>query len=114
MKADASYASAVEWASAGGIVNGYGSGTFGPEDPVTREQLAAILYRYVKSKGFDVKTADLKAADADSISEWAVEAVRWAAANGILKTDARGKIRPGDPVEGTGILNTVRVILKGK
>ena len=48
------YDKAVTWADSKGIVNGYGNGKFGPDDPVTREQLAAILFRYAKYKGYDV------------------------------------------------------------
>ena len=80
------YTDAVLWASEKGIVNGYGDGTFGPMDTLTREQFAAILQRYAKYKGLDVsKTADLSAyTDAESISAWAREAMRWANAEGLI------------------------------
>ncbi|HBV66804.1 MAG TPA: hypothetical protein DEF04_00455, partial [Clostridiales bacterium] len=56
------YTDAVIWANAGGIVTGYGEGRFGANDPITREQMAAILYRYAQLKGYDVaKTTELTA-----------------------------------------------------
>ena len=84
--ADAWYAKAVNWAASAGIVDGYGSGKFGPEDPVTREQMAAILYRYAQYKDYDVTaTADLSAfADRDKISGWAEHAMSWAVGDGLL------------------------------
>lgn len=88
------YTDGVEWAASHGIVLGYGDGRYGPDDSVTREQLAAILNRYAVYKGYEIKTAGIEAADIDSISGWAVENVKWAAANGILEKDAAGKLRP--------------------
>ena len=69
-----------------GIVTGYGDGTFGPEDSITREQLAAILYRYASYKGYDVTiSADLSSyTDADSVSAYAVDAMSWANAEGLI------------------------------
>lgn len=78
--AGAYYAKAVVWASAKGIVAGYSDTQFGPEDTITREQLAVILNRYATYKGYNTsKTADLAAfQDADQISEWARVPVQWA------------------------------------
>lgn len=91
------YAKAVAWASANGIVSGYGNGCFGPNDPITREQLAAILYRYADYKGYGVsigKKADLSGyADAASISDWAVSAFQWACGAGIIG-GSDGKLTP--------------------
>ena len=80
------YTDAVSWASANGIVTGYGSGSFGTNDSVTREQLAAILYRYAKYKGYNIsKTAKLSAyADSTSVSDWAADAMSWANAEGLI------------------------------
>lgn len=80
------YANAVAWAAANGIVNGYDADTFGPDDAITREQLAAILYRYASYKGYDVTaTADMSAyTDADDISTWAQAAMGWANAEGLV------------------------------
>lgn len=80
------YAEAVRWAASEGVVGGYGNGTFGPDDPITREQFAAILYRYAQHKGYDVSgAANLSGyADADKISEYALTALSWANAQGII------------------------------
>lgn len=75
------YSSAVAWAAEKEIINGYGNGFFGVDDPTTREQAIAILWRYAgnpESNG----TADLS--DAAHVSDWARAAVNWADANGIL------------------------------
>lgn len=74
------YADAVAWASANGIVNGYGEGTFGPDDAITREQAAAILYRYVQYRNMDVsRKGELSGfADAGQVSSFAEEAMGWA------------------------------------
>lgn len=80
------YAQAVSWASANGIVNGYGDGTFRPGNPITREQLAAFLYRYASQKGRDVsERAELGVfSDAGQIASYAVEPLRWASAAGLI------------------------------
>ena len=74
----------MEWAADEGIVNGYGNGKFGPNDPVTSEQLAAILHRYANYKSFRTEAADPVPGD---MSDWAVEYVRWAVVNEILAID---------------------------
>lgn len=80
--ADAWYAKAVSWAAACGIVSGYGNETFGPDDHITREQLAVMLWRYV---GSPTASADLSSfKDADKMSGYAVKAIEWAISNGIL------------------------------
>lgn len=80
------YADAVAWAAANDIVTGYDVYTFGPDDTITREQMAAILYRYADYKGYDVTaTADLSAyTDADDISTWAQTAMGWANAEELI------------------------------
>ena len=80
VSAGAYYAKAVAWASDKGVVAGYSETQFGPEDTITREQLAVILNRYATYKGHNTsKTADLAAfQDADQISEWARVPVQWA------------------------------------
>ena len=86
VKADMWYTDAIVWANANGIVAGYDDSTFGLGDSITREQLAAILYRYAQMKGYDVtEKADLTGyADSAPISGYAVEAMQWANANGIV------------------------------
>lgn len=80
------FANAAGWAAEQGYIGGYSNGKFGPNDPITREQLAAILYRYAQANGFTVGTlADLSAfADGSAASDWAEEAVRWAVGAGLL------------------------------
>ena len=75
------YADAVRWAASGRLISGYGNGRFGPGDPVTREQLAAILWRYAGSPWADAGT---DFADEADIAPWASTAVDWARANGII------------------------------
>lgn len=77
---------AVIWANASGIVTGYGEGKFGTNDPITREQMAAILYRYAQMKGYDVtKTVELaEYEDAASVSSWAESAMKWAVSQGLI------------------------------
>ncbi len=81
------YEKAIAWAAANGIVNGYSATTFGPEDPITREQMAAILYRYASYKGIDVSAAaDLSAyGDASSVSAYARPAMGWVCGAGIVQ-----------------------------
>lgn len=90
------YANAVAWANANGIVSGYGSGKFGPNDKVTREQLAAILYRYAQYKKYDV--SDAKSldgyTDAKSVSSYAVPALQWANAAGVVTGKSGSKLDP--------------------
>lgn len=75
------YATATRWASANGIVTGYPNGNFGPDDPITRQQIAAILWRYAGSPTADRGT---DFADESTISAYASTAVDWARANGIM------------------------------
>ena len=83
---DAWYAEAVAWAAENGIVNGLGNGMFGPEDLITREQMAAMLYNYADMLGVDTSArADLNTySDADSVSSWAREVMSWANATGLI------------------------------
>ena len=90
------YAGAVAWASANGIVNGMGDGTFHPDDVITREQFAAILYRYAKFKGVDVsqKASLTQFTDADKISPFAKEAMAWAVEVGLISGLGNGLLDP--------------------
>lgn len=92
------YANAVAWANANGIVSGYGSGKFGPNDKVTREQLAAILYRYAQYKKYDVSVGEdtniLSYDDAQSISSYAIPAIKWACGAGVVTGKSGSKLDP--------------------
>ena len=90
------YADAVAWAVDKGITNGYGDGRFGPNDPITREQLAVFLYRYAKSRDFIVPAyANLNQSDASDIDSWALDAMKWSFSKGIIE-EIDGKLAPVD------------------
>ena len=103
------YAQAVNWAAGEGLVSGYGDGTFGPDDDVTREQLAAILYRYAQYSGLDVSARGSLSSftDGGSASSWAQEALSWALGSGLLSGTGDGLLAP----QGTATRGQVAVIL---
>lgn len=84
VKAGLYYSKAVDWAAENNIANGFSDGTFKPEQPVTCEQLAAIISRYAVSKGIVIYDAANALASTDVVSAWAKSNVAWAAAEGIL------------------------------
>lgn len=91
------FASGVAWASANGIVTGYGDGRFGPNDPITREQMAAILYRYAGFAGQSTAgQADLSGyTDAGQVSPYAAEPMGWAVDRGLITGVSAGTLAPG-------------------
>lgn len=91
------YTNAVDWAAATGVVNGYAPGLFGPDLTITREQLAAILYRYAQSKGYDVSgRADLSGyADVGQVSSYAQEPIAWANYAGLINGVNEYTLQPG-------------------
>lgn len=100
--ADAWYAGPLAWAQEEGLALGYGDGTnVGPNDELTREQLATILYRYAHWKDVDSKaSADLRPfADVAEVSTYAATALKWAVAEGIIcgYGDGSGRLGPKDP-----------------
>ena len=92
------YYNAVRWATSAGVVNGVGDNTFAPNDPLTREQMAVMLYAYAVYKGYDTaaSTAAESFNDSGEISGWALTAMNWAVDNGLLG----GK--PGNLLDPTG------------
>ena len=80
------YANAVNWAAASGIVEGKGNNKFDPDAPVTRQEMAAIFYRYASYKGYSVTTNGSLSGytDADQVSAYALEAMRWANENNLV------------------------------
>lgn len=90
------YADAVNWAASVGVVSGFEDGTFQPNAPLTREQMAAILYNYTEYKGIDVSNrADLSGyADADQVSEWAADVLSWANAEGLVTSVGDNRLAP--------------------
>lgn len=92
------YTEAVRWAASESIVGGYGGGLFGTNDAVTREQLAAILYRYAAYKGYDVSIGEdtniLSYDDFADLSEYAIPAMRWACGAGIVNGTSESTLTP--------------------
>ena len=88
------YAKAIDWAAEKGIVNGYGNGAFGPNDPITREQLAAIFCNYAKANGKNVSARADLSAYSDQPSEWAESAMQWAVAEKLISGKGNGVLDP--------------------
>jgi hypothetical protein len=92
------YETAVKWANANGVVSGYGNGLFGSNDMITREQMAAILYRYALAK--EVKmgaTSDLSGYnDALQVSNWSYDAMKWAVGAGLITGETETSLAPGN------------------
>ena len=92
------YADAITWTAENGIFAGYGKDKFGPDDPITREQLAAIFYRYADYKGYDltVKGNLDKFKDADKITDYAKTAMQWAVGSDLVKGKSGALLDPQD------------------
>ena len=92
------YADAVAWAAEQGVVNGVSDTAFAPDTAITREQMAAILYRYAQLKGYDVSVGEdtniLSYTDAASISEYAIPAMQWACGAGLITGDTATTLNP--------------------
>ena len=90
------YADAITWTAENSIFAGYGKDKFGPDDPITREQLAAIFYRYTDYKGYDltVKGNLDKFKDADKITDYAKTAMQWAVGSGLVKGKSGNLLDP--------------------
>ena len=93
------FAEAIRWAVSAGIVSGYDASSFGPDDGVTREQLAAILYRYASPRRETASSGeeDLRNrfGDAAQISPWAPDAMGWAVGEGLIRGTGDGNLSPG-------------------
>ena len=102
------YTEAVAWASENGVVDGVGNNLFEPDGNVTREQIAAIMYRYAGKKGYDTaKRADLsKYPDEGQVSSYAKEALSWANAEGLINGTNNGK---GDALDPKGSATRAQV-----
>ncbi len=86
------YADAVRWAAQKGIVSGYGNGQFGPDDQISREQLAVMLYQYAGAPAHSDKGLNFQ--DANEVSPYAQEAMCWAVENGIISGTGKGTLEP--------------------
>ena len=104
------YTDAVAWASANRIVNGYDNGNFGPDDPLTREQMVTILRRYTQYKEYDVTASgDASAfADGDKVSVYAADAVNWAIGAGLLKGGGGNLLNPGGGADRAQLAEVVK------
>jgi len=91
---DAWYADGIAWAAENGIADGYGNGQFGPDESVTREQFAVMLWKYAGSPETDDQS--LAFTDADQASDYARKALLWAVRNGIMSGDGHGQLAPGE------------------
>lgn len=96
VETDAWYTAAIEWAVANGIVSGYGNGRFGPNDTITREQMATIIHRYSNYKGYDVsKQNDLSQfTDVGEVNDWAKTAMAWTNAEGLITGTSNTTLSP--------------------
>ena len=105
------YADAVKWASGKEIVGGYADGTFAPNRAITREQLAAILYRYAKANGADISVGEdtnlLSYKDFQSVGQYAVPALQWAVGSGLIGGTTNAMLSP----KGTATRAQAAVIL---
>ena len=90
------YADAITWTTENGIFAGYSKDKFGPDDPITREQLTAIFYRYAVYKGYKLTvTGNLdKFEDADKITDYANTVMQWAVGNGLIKGKSENLLDP--------------------
>ena len=90
------YADAITWAAENGIFAGYSMDKFGPDDPITREQLTAIFYRYADYKGYKLTiTGNLdKFEDANKITDYAKTVMQWAVGNGLIKGKSENLLDP--------------------
>lgn len=113
VSADAYYTEAVRWAASLGIVSGYGDGKFGVNDPITREQMAVMLYRFAKAQGMDTTQGGMAVREFDDfeqVSDYAGEAMTWAVNTGILK-GANNQLMPKTPCTRAQIVTMLQRLL---
>lgn len=110
---DAYYIEAVRWAASLGIVSGYGDGRFGVNNPITREQMAVMLYRFAKAQGMDTTQGGMEVREFDDfeqVSAYAGEAMAWAVNTGILK-GADNQLMPKAPCTRAQIVTMLHRLL---
>jgi len=90
------YYDAVNWAAENGIVSGMSENSFAPDKEITREQMATVFYRYTKFKGYNVDERSKTDVynDGEKISEWALDAVSWANATGLISGTSETELSP--------------------
>lgn len=98
----------VSWCQQEDLISGYDASTFGPHDQLSREQMISILFRYARHSGAALRsTADLSSfSDADQVSLWALDSMRWAVTNGLIPT-TDAALRPGDAVTRAELASTL-------
>ena len=111
------YAEAIRWATSESIAGGYGNGSFGPDDPITREQLAVMLYQYAWNMGYDLSIGEdtniLSYADFADLSEYAIPAMQWACGAGLISGTGDGSTGDGSTLSpgGSATRSQVAMIL---
>ena len=102
VSAETPYAEAIRWAAAVKIVNGCSESSFAPGDALTREQLAAILWRYAKSENIDVSIGEntniLSYEDVFTVSDYAIPALEWTCGSGIMSGNTISTLAPKNAV----------------
>lgn len=102
VSAETPYAEAIRWAAAVKIVNGCSESSFAPDDVLTREQLAAILWRYAKSENIDVSIGEntniLSYEDVFTVSDYAIPAFQWTCGSGVLSGNTASTLAPKNAV----------------
>ena len=100
---EAWFAEPIRWATSENIAEGYGGGLFGPDDPISREQMAAMIYHYEQKYGSGGFTGNwmyrLPFSDLNKLSDWAVEAVAWCNLHGIITGKDSGIFDPHGPAK---------------
>ena len=114
VKSDAYYHDAVSWASKNLIVSGYSETSFGPDDAATREQFATIMYRYASYKDYDISAEAVldNYNDKEEISEYALNSLKWANANGFITGTSEATISPKDNVQRCQVAAVLRRLCK--
>ena len=109
------YAEAVRWATSEGIASGYGNGKFGPNDPISREQMAVMIYHYEQKYGDGGFTGDwmyrLSFTDLDQISDWAFEAVAWCNMHDVISGKPDNLYDPKGPAKRSEVAAILRSYL---
>ena len=114
---DSYYANAVIWAKQNGIVKGISETEFAPDANIIREQIAAIMFRYAKKKGYDVSVGEntniLSYTDAEAISEYALEAMQYAVGSGLIKGKTETTLNPKDTATRAEIAAILQRFIEG-
>ena len=110
------YYDAIAWATEAEVVNGYEDDTFRPDQAITREEMAVMLYRYEKNVlkgGFeDGWSYELTFPDKDKVQTWSLEAMSWCAKNGLFEGDETGLLKPNDKAERAALAKILTVYMK--